>query len=171
MDWMGFDELPEKLTKSDIQNWIDENRIEVEEVQKGGLEWEGNDLIFGGEVVATLIHNEDGTWSYQSDFSEGEETWGTKLDAQKEAEEEIIGDVYSPNATKYSQYVLPGGENYKELLLTMPKKSNIPEGNYIAYLDKGLNQKREYLKGFSFNNFLNSSSFFFRDWEKSLWNS
>ena len=30
MDWMGFDELPEKLTKTDIQNWIDENRIEVE---------------------------------------------------------------------------------------------------------------------------------------------
>ena len=35
MDWMGFDELPEKLT--DIQNWIDENRIEVEEV--GGKEF------------------------------------------------------------------------------------------------------------------------------------
>jgi gas vesicle protein len=35
MDWMGFDELPEKLTKADIQNWIDENRIEVEEVVKG----------------------------------------------------------------------------------------------------------------------------------------
>ena len=70
MDWMGFDELPDKLTKADIQNWIDENRIEVEEVQKGGLEWKGDDLIFGGEVVASLLHNEDGTWSYQSDFSE-----------------------------------------------------------------------------------------------------
>ena len=32
---MGFDELPEKLTKADIQNWINENRIEVEEVEKG----------------------------------------------------------------------------------------------------------------------------------------
>ena len=34
LDWMGFDELPEKLTKSDIQNWIDENRIEVEVEEK-----------------------------------------------------------------------------------------------------------------------------------------
>ena len=91
-------------------------------MEKGGFEWKGNDLIVGGEVVANLIHNEDGTWSYQSDFSEGEEAWETKLDAQKEAEEAIIGDAYSPNATKYSQYQLPGGENYKELLLTMPSR-------------------------------------------------
>ena len=35
MDWMGFDELPDKLTKADIQNWIDENRIEVKEIEKG----------------------------------------------------------------------------------------------------------------------------------------
>ncbi|MFA6351434.1 MAG: JAB domain-containing protein, partial [Bacteroidales bacterium] len=122
LDYMDFDGTftGKSITKSDIQDWIDQNRIEVQEVQKGGFEWKGNDLIVGGEVVANLIHNEDGTWSYQSNFSEGEEAWETKLDAQKEAEEEIIGDAYSPNATKYSQYVLPGGENYREVLLTMP---------------------------------------------------
>lgn len=72
MDWMGWDELPEKLTKADIQNWIDANRIEVEEVEKG--------------------------------ISKGDE--------------EI-------RPTKYSKYQEPGGKNYKELLLTMPKDKGL----------------------------------------------
>ncbi|WP_332457544.1 LPD38 domain-containing protein [Petrimonas sp.] len=135
LDWMDYDGTftGKSVTKTEIQDWIDQNRIEVEEVQKGGFEWKGNDLIVEGEVVANLIHNEDGTWSYQSDFSEGEEAWETKLDAQKEAEEAIIGDAYSPNATKFSQYVLPGGKNYRELLLTMPQKerySLVEKGYY-----------------------------------------
>jgi hypothetical protein len=33
--------------------------------------------------------------------------------------------------TKYSEYVLPGGKNYKELLLTMPQKQ--PEREYYIY--------------------------------------
>lgn len=137
MDWMGFDELPDKLTKADIQNWIDENRIEVKEVEKGGFEWKGNDLIVGGEVVANLIHNEDGTWSYQSDFSEGEEAWETKLDAQKEAEEAIIGDAYSTNATKHSQYQEPGGSNYKEFVLTMPDQIEPYKPDNIHFTEEG----------------------------------
>jgi hypothetical protein len=32
----------------------------------------------------------------------------------------VIG-LDSDNATKFSQYQLPGGENYRELLLTLPK--------------------------------------------------
>jgi len=37
------------------------------ETIKGGSNWKGNELIDNGNVVATLIKNEDGTWSYQSD--------------------------------------------------------------------------------------------------------
>ena len=87
MGWMGWDSQfanSKSITKAEIQEWIDGNRIKVEEVQKGGFEWKENDLIVGGEVVANLVHNEDGTWSFQSDFSEGEESWETKFDAQKE---------------------------------------------------------------------------------------
>ena len=38
MDWMQFDEFVEgkkSLTKADIQDWINQNRIEVQEVEKG----------------------------------------------------------------------------------------------------------------------------------------
>ena len=147
LDWMGWDEFANDkrvITKAKIQDWIDQNKIRVEEVQKGGFQWKGNDLIVGGKVVANLIHNEDGTWSYQSDFSEGEEAWETKLDAQKEAEEAIIGDAYSPNATKYSQYTLPGGENYKELLLTMPdlqRKNRLDYNRRFGELEKEVLQR------------------------------
>ena len=40
----------------------------------------------------------------------------------------------SPTNTKYSQYQLPGGENYREVLLTLPPR--LPEGNTLATAQK-----------------------------------
>lgn len=42
----------------------------------------------------------------------------------------VLKDVQD-NPTKYSQYTLPNGENYKELLLTMPEKDKVE-----SYFDK-----------------------------------
>jgi hypothetical protein len=124
MDWMGFDETfpdgKKPITKADIQSWIDQNKIEIQEVQKGASNWDGNELMVNGEVVANVFENDDETWSYQSDSSEGEETFATRTRAMEEAEMAEMG-TYSENATKYEKYVEPGGENYKELLLTMPE--------------------------------------------------
>jgi len=129
MDWMGFDErFPDArkmITKADVQNWIDGNKVEVEEVVKGNNNWDGDELIQDGETVATLINNEDGTWSYQSDFSDGSETFDSKDEAKKEAELNTIGDSFSERGTKYHQYQLPGGSNYKEVLLTMPDRYKV----------------------------------------------
>lgn len=131
MDWMGFDELPEKLTKADIQNWIDENRIEVQELVKGKTEW---------------IETKKGNWERKTDR---ETPTGHKTKSGKVVIKEIDGKFYATPSitkftqvfntldeaknhydnidglsgdTKFSQYVLPGGENYKELLMTMPSK-------------------------------------------------
>ena len=76
LDWLGFDELPDKLTKTDIQKWIDENKIDVKEV-----------------VKEQIKNTSDRGFDNMND------------------------------QTKFSQYTLPGGENYKEFLLTMPSFS------------------------------------------------
>ena len=126
LDWMGWDErFPDSkktITKAEVQDWIDRNKIEVEEVQKGkGRIWDGDNLInVNGETVATLVDNEDGTWSFTSNFSEGEDYFESKERAKLAAEQETVEDIYGESATKYEQYQLPGGENYKEVLLTMP---------------------------------------------------
>ena len=39
------------------------------------------------------------------------------------------------NATKYGQYTLPGGENYREVLLTLPEAKGKTQSYYIAYKD------------------------------------
>lgn len=119
MDWMGFDELPEKLTKSDIQNWIDENRIEVEEVEKG------ENILEEKDIERKELKN-DGFWHFY--FNDGTES--TVYDGGFGREELVEMAVKNRNKsegdnTKYSQYVLPGGENYKELLLTMPGTKDI----------------------------------------------
>ena len=91
----------------------------TEETVKGASKWKGDELIDNGNTVANLVKNEDNTWSYQSDLSEGSDAFATRAEAMKEAEMSATG-TYSPNETKYSSYQLPGGKDYKEVLIKAP---------------------------------------------------
>jgi hypothetical protein len=64
-----------------------------------------------------------------SDFSEGSDKFKSRAEAMKQAEMATIGDIYSEVPTKYSQYTLPGGENYREILIQAPveKKIIVPD--------------------------------------------
>jgi len=96
----------------------------TEESIKGEELWQGNSLIDNGKEIATLQKNDDGTWSFISDFSEGTEKFKTKDEAKKQAEMATIGNVYGKHGTKYSQYTLPGGKNYKEILIRAPMEKD-----------------------------------------------
>ena len=52
------------------------------------------------------------------------------VDAEKAWQEELANP--SPPEPKYSQYQLPGGENYREVVLSMPEKPEPTKGYYIA---------------------------------------
>lgn len=76
MDWIGLPEfLKDKtsVTKEEVQNFIKENNVHVQEVMKGT-----------GEQAPGIINPKE--------------------------------------QTKFEKYTLPGGENYRELLLTLPKQ-------------------------------------------------
>lgn len=95
LDWMGFDEQfkdKKSLTKQEVQEWIDQNRIDVKEITKS-YKWNGK--------FENTITDEDGNTS----------------------------------VVKFSQYVEPGGENYKELLLTMPSEALPPKKGDAERLD------------------------------------
>jgi len=113
LDYMGWDEAfglqdldPTKtiagkgvkviITKADIQQWIDENKIEVEEVRKG-----------------TNVK------SYKDEF--GVDRFEMTDEEREIADADVERGLFDD--TKFSGYQLPGGENYKEVLLTMPGKS------------------------------------------------
>lgn len=113
MDWMGFDEQfpdgKQSVTKADIQEWIDQNKIEVKEVEKGK-----------DKSGKTLNEQEYDELRRIDDIPYSERTWQER---EKHSELLSIFNNERTDDTKFSQYVEPGGENYKELLLTMPKES------------------------------------------------
>lgn len=129
IEWMGWEDFVDEkksLTKADIQEWIDGNRIEVAEVVKGGE--------MDKDIESKLSENSQ----KQSDLQEEKDNIiknGITEENAKRLREiveqtEVLKDEFLDlqdqgkkamrDLTKYSQYVLPGGENYKELLLTMP---------------------------------------------------
>jgi len=170
MDWMGFDELPEKLTKTDVQKWIDENRIDIQEVNLTLNENEDKELrnelenvvdeMVGDDImdieidtdvetreffdISEPIFLEDGYYLGDADeeimndiaINKGYEDYSELFDAmdiyftdlKKEKidskRNQYLSKIRSKNnegEKQYQKYSLPGGENYRELLLTLPR--------------------------------------------------
>jgi len=124
--WTGLDDFlksKKTVTKAEVQEYLDKNRVEVKEVQLGGgyatIEKELNKQ--GYELNVDM----DGDWSIfkNNQYVELEEL---PTDLQKFVMENSPGKT----ETKFSKYTLPGGENYREILLTLPTKMldrNSPE--------------------------------------------
>jgi len=109
--WSGLDEYLQgktgKVGKQEVMDYLKQNEVKVEEVQKGGYKdaydaWLNNDAKNAPnksrEFFNSLSHNYKVTY-----------------------EEMAIGQ----GGTKFSQWQLPGGENYRELLLTMPVERRV----------------------------------------------
>lgn len=100
LDLMG----KQKLSKDQIKEYLAQNGVKVDEVQKGS------------------------TWAVFDPMEREEYYFDTEREARAYASENNIPSVEVfpkegwSGAPKYSQYVLPGGENYRELLLTLPSK-------------------------------------------------
>jgi len=110
MDWTGLkDYLNENkgnmLTKQEIQDYVKANKVELKEVNKGFTSFDKQRLT---ELDNKLMQN-------------------GKLEGDEIAEYEHLSNAEnlprtSGLETKFSQYQLPGGENYREKLLTLPPK-------------------------------------------------
>jgi len=188
MDWMGWDDyfvgnrkdidpnltlvgvnIKGTITKADIQQWIDQNKIDVQEVVKGKTEW---------------VETKKGVWERKTDR---ETPTGRKAKSGKVVIKEIDGKYYTTPTTtkftqifntleeaqnhyddidglsgdtKYSQYQKPGGENYKEVLLVMPVKGKTitiaekeelenlqrRQNNEVDFPEKDLNRLKELMQ-------------------------
>lgn len=129
MDWMGWDDFAEgkkNVTREEIQEWIDGNKIEVKEVTKESNTQNVNEKINGIPELHELIFSTE--WANDNSgklepraIKIITDNGFTKVQALKWLHEE--DSTHTVDNTKFSQYVEPGGENYKELLLTLPKKA------------------------------------------------
>ena len=127
VQWSGINEwldLQQKVSKPEVLNYLAANGVRVEEVEKGEAGYnEDNPQLPKGSGLR-LIEATDGAEGYEVLAKNG------RVIGTGETEADAIADAYSGNpeywekatSTKYGQYTLPGGENYRELLLTLPEK-------------------------------------------------
>jgi hypothetical protein len=131
-----------KIKKADLLAWLDSNGVKVEETVLGaggnkGVGYYSEDERWGGEP-AEFGSREDAVRAAMSAF-----------DMSREEAEAFVSDTdetYAAPATdtsadtKYGQYVLPGGQNYREVLLTLPPD---PAADRLRVVKKRLGMSRE----------------------------
>ena len=122
LDWMGYDDqFKGSVTKQDIQDWIDKNNIQVDEVVKGDditIKWDG---LRSSDGKYELVDRGDNEFELKINGRPYGSFDG--IDSAKENAQMLNDSSQSHEQnTRYAKYVEPGGENYKELLLTMPAK-------------------------------------------------
>jgi len=135
--WTGLDDFlksKKTVTKAEVQEYLDKNKVEIKEVQLGGgykaMEQELNKQGYDLNV------DMDGDWSIFKD-NEYIEFFDLPEDLQKFVMENSPGKT----ETKFSKYTLPGGENYREVLLTLPTKSTSLKPNAVNIINERLAAK------------------------------
>lgn len=107
-DWLAAQRGP--LEKPKIIDYLRANEVQIEEVLK--TDQRKND--------AYISERDDGSYAIVDDDGNEIETF-----SELEYAEHALADYETPEAgtaTKYHGYQLPGGKNYRELLLTLPPK-------------------------------------------------
>jgi hypothetical protein len=145
--WMGLDDFlkgKQSVTKAEIAEFVRQNQVKVEEVQKGDnySEQRTDELDTFMAEIGDL--NEKYNFGVGEGISEGEfarrrkaifDGYIEKGFTDKQLRKHIVGE--DKGETKFSQYTLPGGENYREVLLTLPVKEISTEGYTAEQTSRG----------------------------------
>jgi hypothetical protein len=137
LEWSGLGNITDPITKEEALSILDENNITIEEVTLGGNATENKIIwnsrfrgidLFGTEYKITkisdtnyrlLVEYQDGGFSDENfeSISEARE-WSQNNASESEKEANVNPENGKP--TKFESYTLPGGKNYRELLLKLP---------------------------------------------------
>ena len=122
--WTGLDEFlksRQNVTKQEVQDYLAANRVDLQEVRLGDVAMSPeafNERFSRNGIGYTMEQTPNGPVFRQNgrviDYSQVPEY------AQAAIENQAVSN------TKFSSYTLPGGENYREILLTLPSKEIVP---------------------------------------------
>jgi hypothetical protein len=113
-----------KITKDELLEYLGENAVKVEEVPKGG---KNNETMV--QVAQRVLSPEEfARWAELENQLQTDGAFA-ELDGERDYHDLMtrVNDGWMPEdktATKFGQYQLPGGQNYRELLLTVPAKND-----------------------------------------------
>lgn len=148
----------EKITKQELTDFVKANQIQIKEVEKGTpqkLEFdeaknaEGRYWISKGKE-RILIQEIKNNGKYRVHSPGGLVDLESSFEAAKNTAEKVFNNIKKPD-TKFQQYQLPGGENYREVLLTLPSRDINQEVKRFAEKNK-INNIEEAFKRFAEEN-------------------
>jgi 2'-5' RNA ligase len=172
IEWMDLENfLNEPRTKQEVLDFLKMNQLKVEEVQKGGGNEEvlydiaNNDQMqlpkehkrlqdfieLNNDYMSEDFENESDDIINQREIDiEDEREWlehrgySISLDDDGFVEKVVFNRTSPENeSTKYSQYITPGGENYREILFTLPAKKKMSRGKLRVEEDENNVSGRE----------------------------
>lgn len=130
--WLGIDDFlagKTKVSKDELLDHIRQNQVEIKEVEKGGARKHAIESIGWKQDVPGQWHAEvDGRRFGMNQESEGIYVYedggilGQVVNSFTDAKAKVIDALTKNPSTKFQNYQLPGGENYREMLLTLPIK-------------------------------------------------
>jgi hypothetical protein len=155
--WTGLDDYlkgKKSVTKAEVQEFLNANRVEVQEVQLGDLKFNTQSEYALPEVV-DLLKKEQGT-SYENMRLVLENDYNAyqalakkfpNLEDTDNWSDRVLSELIDTNsgAARFEKFTLPGGENYREIYLTLPSKMNedqIAQEMYGAPFDKLMGRAR-----------------------------
>lgn len=124
IEWLSLEEYlagKEKITKQEILDFVQQNGVQVEEVNKGEERGEKRPISLE-EAKEILADNPN---AYVT-LDNGGRIHADRIDLINE-DQNLFVEEGREQATKFSQWQLPGGENYRELLLTLPPTKKVLE--------------------------------------------
>jgi hypothetical protein len=113
------------VTRQEVQDFITNNKISVEERQLGTnpTRWEGNALYVDGQVAGEIRDTSSG-YAWRTPDGQYQMLDANRMfDAVEKVQKNLGVNVPEPSPTKYDKYQLAGGENYRELLLKLPEQT------------------------------------------------
>jgi hypothetical protein len=151
METMGLDEFlrgKPNVTRQEVQDYIAGNRINVQEKQLGGAVTEDPMGIAQRKAVfdkyepqIQALYKDIDSFGYNTprEVTQSTDNRLRALQEMRDAEANAYYTVPEPTPTKYDKYQLPGGENYREILLTLPEKmpKTLPEGYSLQSMANG----------------------------------
>lgn len=152
MKWSGLDDFlreraGQKVTKEQIAEFLRENDVQVKEVSSGKPEVSGAEAQAlrdwaktqddAGAAGALDPEIAPGSWAGVVDAALGGDREAQGHLEYADIPQELVAPLQrdGPFRAKFAQYQLPGGENYREVLLTLPGKPRTPEAAAQAYYE------------------------------------
>jgi hypothetical protein len=134
LQYTGLDEfLKDKpnVTRQEVTDYLSKNKVDVQEVQLGGNVVEDSVGVAKRKAVfdkyepeIQALYKEMDSFGYDTPRERLQSTDNRlrKLQEIRDREADAAYVIPEPIPTKFSQFTLPGGENYREILLKLPTK-------------------------------------------------